>query len=422
MPVKKVKIPWRAWYGDKDYKLALPEQWDVRVLDHKGARELQPREIEAAIDAPIGTPSLSDLAKGRRTVTIAMDDLSRPTPGARLLPTIIERLDAAGVKPRDVRIIMALGAHRPCTRHDLLKKLGESVLDSIAVEDHHPYENLVNLGESRRGTPILVNAPFMEGDLKLAVGCVIPHYGPGFGGGGKAVLPGLAGMETIRANHAATVRGLAGGLGATEGNEQLSDIREVARRVGLDFIVNVVMSGKRNIAAVFAGDLVEAHDAAIEFARGVYSTEIPAGIDVAVCNAYPKDTELMQSINAFNALITAPSGMLKDDGTIVLTTASTEGRGYHSLHGKGMPLEMALNVGETFGNRDLLVFSPNTAESDINTHYRGSVRVFRRWSALVKALQRKHGQRCLVAIFPCGPLQLARGYDANTGVAQLAFI
>jgi len=183
MSMKRVKIPWRAWYGDTDYKLTLPEEWDVEVLDHKGGRELRLKDIAAAIDAPIGTASLSDLADGGGTVTIAVDDLSRPTPGARLLPAIIGRLTAAGIQPQDIRIIMAVGAHRPCTGQDLSKKLGKSVLDSVSVENHHPYENLVDLGESSRGTPIRVNAPFMEGDLKLAVGCVIPHYGPGFGGG-----------------------------------------------------------------------------------------------------------------------------------------------------------------------------------------------------------------------------------------------
>jgi len=422
MPVKSIKIPWRAWYGDKDYKLTLPDEWDAAVFDHKGGRELRLRDIEAAIDAPIGTNLLSDLAVGRGKVTIAVDDLSRPTPGTRLLPAIIERLTAAGIKPQDIRIIMAIGAHRPCTGQDLSKKLGESVLHCVAVENHHPYENLVNLGESRLGTPILVNAPFMEGDLKLAVGCVIPHYGPGFGGGGKIVLPGLAGMETIRANHVGTVRGLAGGLGLTECNDQLSDIREVARRIGLDFIVNVVVSGRRQIVGVFAGDLVEAHDAAIEFARCACATEVPAGLDVAVCNAYPKDTDFMQAVNAFNVLITAPSDMLKEDGTVVLTSASTEGWGYHSLQGKGMPLEVVLDAEKTLGGRDLLVYSPNTSESDVGTGYRGPVRMFRKWSALVKALKRKHGRKCRVGVFPCGPIQVAEGYDPHSNVVKPVFM
>jgi nickel-dependent lactate racemase len=301
-----------------------------------------------------------------------------------------------------------------------LRKLGEKVLDSVEVENHHPFENLVNLGESSRGTPILINAPFMEGDLKLAIGCVIPHYGSGFGGGGKIVLPGLAGIETLIANHRETIRGLAGGLGLTENNEQLADIREVARRVGLDFIVNVVLSARRGIVGVFAGDLVEAHAAGIEFARKIYETKLAGEIDVALCNAYPKDTDLMQSINAFNALITAPSGFLKDNGTVVLATASTEGRGYHSLHGRGMPLEMALDIERTFHGRELLVFSPNISEPDIKAAYHEPARLFRTWSNLVKALRRRYGKSCRVGIFPYGPLQLAHGYDPESKVAKLA--
>jgi len=141
-----------------------------------------------------------------------------------------------------------------------------------------------------------------------------------------------------------------------------------------------------------------------------------------VCNVYPKDTDFMQALNAFNALVTAPSDAVKQDGTVVLTTASSEGWGYHSLHGKGMLLEMTLNAETTFGGRDLLVFAPNVAERDIESAYHGPVRAFRRWSTLVKALKRKHGRRCRVGIFPRGPLQLAEGYDPNSNVAKLAFI
>jgi nickel-dependent lactate racemase len=418
--VTKVKVPWRAWYGDKDYKLTFPEEWDVQLLDHAGARELFPREIDRAIDAPVGAPPLSDLANGRRTVTIAVDDLSRPTPASRILPALLQRLSAAGIRERDIRIIMAIGAHRPCTRQDLLRKLGEEVVDSVEVENHHPFENLEDLGESSRGTPILVNAAFMEGELKLAIGCIIPHYGPGWGGGGKIVLPGLAGIETLQANHRGTVRGLTGGLGLTENNDQLADIREVARRAGLDFIVNVVVSGKRRIVGLFAGDLVEVHEAGIELARKVYETKLAGELDVAVCNAYPKDTDFMQSVNAFNALITAPAQVLKENGTVVLTTASPEGRGYHSLHGRGMPLEMALDVEKTFRGRELFIFSPNIAEQDVKVAYHEPARLFRRWSKLVKALKRKHGRTCRVGIFPCGPLQLAEGYDPTKTVAKLA--
>jgi nickel-dependent lactate racemase len=417
--VKKVKVPWRAWYGDKDYKLTFPEEWSIQVLDHEGARPLPRKEIEVRLDAPIGSPPLSELARGRGSVTIAVDDLARPTPAAKLLPVIVARLTDAGIKPHDIRIIMSVAAHRPCTRQDLAKKIGEKLIDSVEVINHNPFDDLVNLGETGRGTAIQINAPFMDGDLRIGIGCIIPHYGPGFSGGGKIVLPGLAGIESLRANHTAMARGLPGGLACVEGNEQQEDIREAARRAGLEFIVNVVVSRKRQIVGVFAGDLVQAHSAGIEFAREVYSTKVQADLDVAICNAYPKDTDFMQSINAFNGLVTSPPGTLKENGTVVLTTASTEGRGYHSLFGRGMSLEKAMDVEKTFGGRELFVFSPNIAEYDVKAAYHEPVRLFRRWGRLLKALRRKHGQTCRVGVFPCGPIQLAEGYDPETGAAGL---
>lgn len=112
----------------------------------------------------------------------------------------------------------------------------------------------------------------MEFDVKIGVGCIIPHSSAGYTGGGKIVIPGLAGFETIEINHAPAVAGETGGIGVIEGNEFRLEVEEVARTAGLEFIANVVVNSRRGIAGIFVGDQVVAHREGVRLARKVYAT------------------------------------------------------------------------------------------------------------------------------------------------------
>jgi len=214
----------------------------------RDAPDIGQGSINKALFSPIGSESLFAIAKGKKKAVIAVDDISRPTPAYRILPIVINELKRAGIKEKNIRIIMSLGAHRPMLREDLIKKLGEDLWNSVEIHNHHPFENLVNLGISSRGTPIHINKLFMDADIKIGVGCIVPHNYAGFGGGGKIVLPGISGIDTLEANHQPAVQGLKGELGLVDGNEVRYDIEEIAQKVGLDFIINVVVNSQRGIA------------------------------------------------------------------------------------------------------------------------------------------------------------------------------
>ena len=221
----------------------------------------------------------------------------------------------------------------------MLKKLGAEVLRNHDVLNHHPYENLVHLGESKSGIPIWINRDFVESDLKIAVGSVVPHPYAGFGGGAKIVLPGVSGIETLEANHRPAVTGLSGRLLDVDTNSARKEMEEIALRVGLEAVVNVVTDMRRRTIGVFYGHPVEAHRAAVALARQAYTTPQPPWIpDAVILNCYPKDTELLQAGNAFNVLRSCPSIPLRDDGMVVVTSACSMGRGHHSLHGRAMRL------------------------------------------------------------------------------------
>jgi len=402
-------IPWKAWYGDGKFSLTFPDDWDVTFCSMDDAPYLPEKKIEEAFETPIGTPKLRELAEGKRNAVIVFDDISRPTKGDLLLKYVFNELEAGGIKRDRVKIIFALGAHRPMMREDIIKKLGEEIYYSVDVMNHYPYENLVDCGKSKIGTPIKINRYYYEADLKLSVSCIEPHEWAGFGGGAKNILPGVSGIETLEANHSMMAESYQGMTGIIEGNRLREDIEDIARMIGLDAIINVVTTASRGIAGVFVGDMIEAHRAGVEFARKVFATELVSDQDVGIFNAYPKDTEILQFSNAFNIASMVEKDIVKKDGYMVVTTACPEGRGFHSLLGHGTRLEPKKeHLREVFSSRTGIVFSPHLSPFDVYTYFPEDVLLFHRWEEVIRFIKEKEQGKQKVAIFPTGPFHIPK--------------
>jgi len=407
-----IRIPWRAWYGDEWLELDFPPSWQVQACWPADAPDIGQEGIENAFENPIGAPTIEELARGKRRVSIAVDDISRPAPAARLMPPLMRRLEKAGVDLDQVRVVLGTGMHRPMVKEGIVKKIGPVAADRLDVYNNHPYDNVVDLGTSAKGTPIRICRFFAEADLKIGVGSIMPHGGPGFGGGAKVVIPGVAGIETIAAIH--KPGRLKTALIDVERNELRADIEQMVReKVGLDCIINVVTNSRREIAGLFVGDMIRAHRAGVHFGKRVYATEMPAELaDVAICNAYPKDTDFLQNGMALNVLSSSPRPVVKENGTIVIITASPEGRGYHGLYGPGMrydPLrgrENGPEIPPMMWGASVVYFSPSLTAADARNDA-----LFRRWDDLVRHLTVQYGHSgntVAVAVFPCGSIQLAQ--------------
>jgi len=403
--VQTFKIPWAAWYGDEDFTLELPDSWDVKVFNMKNAKEISQKDIEIALNNSVGTPPLIELAKGKQNAIIVVEDISRPTPMENILKIIINQLNTAGIEDEKISILSALGAHRPMHRQDFIKKVGISIVDRVNIENHHPYENLIFIGDSEKGTPIYLNKSYHDADLKIAIGTVLPHPLAGFGGGAKIILPGICGIQTLEANHQAGVRGIGGGIGFI--TELRKDIEDVCTKVGLDFSINVVSTLKRGIAGVYAGHFIDAHRKAIELTKEVYSTELPPdlNLDIGFFNLYPEDTELNQFTKGFNLLMSSRN-FIKVKGAVVLLTACSEGRGFHSLLGE-TGARLYQNWGDSILFKGKLkrktfgIFSPNLNQADIK-HFFPSRTIFRKdFNEMVAALEEQYGTSPKVGIFPC---------------------
>lgn len=403
-------LPWAAWFGDRERRFSLPPGYECAVHGIRGGRPLGPRELADALRKPVESPPLAELVRGRRDAVVVCEDLTRPARLAEILPSVLAEIHRGGLPENRVRLVMGVGGHAPLDRPALLKKLGASILRRYDVSNHHPYENLVDLGTSRRGIPVHVNRRVAEADLKIAVGSVVPHPYAGFGGGAKIVLPGVAGIETLEANHRPAVTGVQGGFARVEGNTAREEMEEIALRVGLEFIVNVVTDDRRRSVALRAGHPVAAHRAAVVEARRVYATEAPSEeADVLVLNAYPKDTEMLQVGNVFNVLRGAPRPLVRAGGAIVVTAACSLGRGYHSLHGPGGRLYRPPVERDYLEGRALIVHAPLLSEADARISFWEGYPFERRWAGVLARLRDHCGGRARVSVFPCAPVQLVEG-------------
>lgn len=160
-----------------------------------------------AEDSPAETlrhPQAERTGQRQEAAVILFDDLPKPTPTSRIVPFVLEELHAGGITDEQIRFVNAPGTHRNMTYGEFAVKLGADIVEKYPVYQHNNYENLVNMGTTSNGTPVLVNREYMSCDLRLGIGSIIPHQAAGFGDGGKIILPGVAGMDTVANHHRKT--------------------------------------------------------------------------------------------------------------------------------------------------------------------------------------------------------------------------
>ncbi len=321
----------RAWYGDAELTLNFPTGWEVEVLGPKDAPVLSDTQIEKAFAEPIGTPRISELAKGKKSAGIVVDDLSRPTPAAQVIPFLLRELASAGVPKSEIRFVVGGGSHRPLTDEEVAKKIGADVAAEYEATSHDFMSgDLRALGNLSNGMPIYLNRVIADSDFKICLGGIYPHGSVGFGGGAKLVVPGIAGFATMFYFHTFSP-GRGHAVIERKGSEpdHRDFAEEVAGVLDLDVIVNTVLNSRREICGLFVGDFVQAHRKGAYFALDTYGTEIPEAsrkeTDLVVLNCYPLDSDPIQTGKALWA-----THYFEKAHTMALNPAS-DGICYHGL-------------------------------------------------------------------------------------------
>jgi lactate racemase len=395
-------IRWSAWFEDTELELTFPPEWSIELCSPADGPDIGAHGVAEAFTRPIGSPPLRHLATGKHSPCVVIDDLTRPTQGSRLLPPILDELAAAGIPSHQVLVLAGVANHRPMVTDDWVKKVGRPVLDACRTANHFSWDSCTPIGTTSRGTPVELNNQFLQSDLRILVGSIIPHGGAGFSGGAKLLMPGVASIRSATAFHQGPVTS---GRYAVVETEARLDAEEAARMAEVDFIVNSVPTSSMGIAALTTGDLVDAHRAGVTAARAVMSTETPAGVDICVLSLYPKDGEYLQHITALAPYLTAAEPLVRPGGTIVIALAGAEGVGVHSLFGPGM--QMAPPRATRVRDRQVIFFSPGVSPGMLPDSVRDDTILHATWDDTVGWLRQKHGRSARVAVFPCATMQLS---------------
>ena len=269
-----VEVPWNAWFEDGEMALSFPDAWQVDVLRMR-APPAPPATVAERIATPLASEPLRTLARGKRLVGIAVDDIARPTPVHEFLPQVVDELLAAGVPEDGIQVFVASGAHRTPVLGDVVRKIGAPLAERLKIVYHNPYDNLADLGHTSNGVPIAINRSYLACDLRISIGGITPHDFAGFGGGYKTVTVGLSGIRALHETHIKRIAEFDAGVARIDGNRFQEYVQEIGAKVGIDFAINVVMTARRGIADLYAGDPDAVFRSACASARERYAT--PAG-------------------------------------------------------------------------------------------------------------------------------------------------
>jgi nickel-dependent lactate racemase len=323
-------------YGDTLWEEDVPGLDDAFVL--KPPKELEPvsdltQAVSEALESPLGSHRLRDMVKPNDRLAVIISDVTRSSPSRFFLDGIVRELERAGVPLQNVTIVVATGAHRPSTPEELVTMLGEELLTRFKVVNHdcHDLKALIYLGETKRGVPVWINRVVAEATFRIATGAITPHHAAGYSGGRKAILPGVAGGQTVRRHHSFPIHPFQPAFGRIEGNPAHEEALQAAKMLGVDFIINAVPDPQgRGFLGVVAGDLAAAHLDGVQMCERACRAFFPFQADLTICSpgGYPHDINLHQAQKALSVaeMTTRPGGV------IILAAECRKGAGSEFTH------------------------------------------------------------------------------------------
>lgn len=263
--------------------------------------------IAAALGRPRGAPRLSDLARGKRTAAILIPGKTRVACVAEMVAGLVGELHEAGLSDDGIEVFLATGTHEPHLEVDFEILLGREMASRLRCMAHDcgAAGGLTRLGETRFGTPVWMSRRVLAADVRILTGRIVPHYFAGFTGGRKALLPGVAGFETILANHRLSLDPASGihrevAPGSLDANPVHLDMLEGAAMARPDFCLNTLLDVRERLVAAVAGDFRAAHDEGCAWARRWYALCPASAVDGLVTSAggAPYDCNFMQALKA----------------------------------------------------------------------------------------------------------------------------
>lgn len=312
-------------FGHQSLSIDIPEDNYMGTLKANDMDKIaEPiKEVKRALKNPIGSSELKNLVSADDKVVILASDISRPAPSHLLLPPIIENLNKAGIKDEQMKIIFGLGVHRKLTEEEKKKLVGDDIYNRIECINHD-IEECIEMGITKRGTPVTIFEDVLESDFLIATGNLEFHYFAGYSGGAKALAPGVCGRETIKKNHKKFLDPKARG-GQIKGNPVREEIEEIGEMIGIDYMVNAVLNSHKELVKVVAGDVTKAHREGTKYIKNMFRREIKEKADIVITSpgGFPKDIDLYQTHKAMENASLA----VKENGIIIIAANCEDGLG-----------------------------------------------------------------------------------------------
>lgn len=413
-------------YGHDGLQLDLPDaEFDATViLPRAAAAHPDPQAgFLAAVRQPYNSPPLAELVRSRRPrrIAIAIADHTRPVPDKLLIPWLIAEM---GVREEDITVLIGTGTHRAPTAAELQRMLGP-LAERLHIVNHDCKDqaSLVQVGRSSCGGECWLNRAWVEADLRLATGFIEPHFYAGFSGGSKAIVPGISGLETVRHFHRST---LIAHPNTTWGDVQRNPLQRLTREMaGLcppDFIVNVTLNLDKQITAIFAGEMIAAHNAGCTVALHEAMQPVDRLFPVVLTtnSGQPLDQNFYQTGKG----ISAAARIVEPGGTIVVVSQCAAGLpaegNFKTLLADPRPnAEFLAGIMATTQTRhdqwavqtllqclakaDIILYSQLSAADRPLTRTKHTDDV----AATLRELRQRHGaQRLPLAVLPMGPLTI----------------
>ena len=332
--MKTVAFP----YGKEHLKHDFDENELACVLESK-IEEYEPSLSEQelvlkAMESPIGTQRLSELAKGKKNIVIIASDHTRPVPSKLIIPPMLKEIRSVSPDAK-ITILIATGCHRGTTKAELADKFGADVVEneSIYVHDCDESDMLVNIGTLPSGGECTVNKLAYEADLLISEGFIEPHFFAGFSGGRKSVLPGVCARKTVLANHCSEfIANPMCRTGILDGNPMHEDMLWAAKKAKLAYIVNVILNSKKEVIYACCGDVEAAHKAGTSFLSSLCGAKAQeCDVVITTNGGYPLDQNIYQAVKG----MTAGEATVKKGGVIIMLAKSNDGIGgdhfYHQI-------------------------------------------------------------------------------------------
>ena len=421
-------------YGRTGLTITLPHE-NVDIVEPVNLPGV-PDPLVALRDSlrnPIGTKPLNELAGAEDSVAIVFCDITRPAPNHLMIPAILAEL--AHVPRENFVLINATGMHRPNSEAELCGMLGEEVVANYRIVNHDSTDKsqLRFLGETSSGGPVWVNTHYLDASVKILTGFIEPHFFAGFSGGAKLILPGIAGADSVMHNHNAEMIGHPKATwGQLEANPIHCEQREAAALCPPDLSLNVTINKSKEITGVFAGEMIQAHEAGCAFARRSVMRPVAEPYDIVITtnSGYPLDLNLYQAVKGMSAAYQ----VVKQGGAIIIAAECAEGIGHGHfedlLQERESPAALldlinspgfsrfdqweAQILAQILLKAEVHLYAENLSDQSIRDAHLTPCRSI---EETVAALQEQFGSGARICVLPMGPLTIP--YVAEPALAPV---